>query len=74
VSGWADCYGTTTARLEHGRSFRTLRACEEIAAASGGILRLGLRTSAEERAVIERVATKIQKTHEAAARRVAGSL
>jgi hypothetical protein len=33
-----------------------------------------LRTSAEERAVIERVATKIQKTNEAAARRVAGSL
>jgi hypothetical protein len=30
--------------------------------------------SAEERAVIERVATEIQKTHEAAARRVAGSL
>ena len=26
VSGWAGCYGTTTARLEHGRSFRTLRA------------------------------------------------
>jgi hypothetical protein len=23
VSGWADCYATTTARLEHGRSFRT---------------------------------------------------
>jgi hypothetical protein len=49
-------------------------ACEEIAAASGGILGLGSRTSAEERAVIERVATEIQKTHEATARRVAGSL
>ena len=49
-------------------------ACEEIAAASGGILGLGSRTSAEERAVIERVATEIQRTHEAAARRVAGSL
>jgi hypothetical protein len=48
-------------------------ACEEIAAASGGILGLG-STSAEERTVIERVATEIQKTHEAAARRVAGSL
>jgi hypothetical protein len=31
-------------------------ACEEIAAASGGILGLGSRTSAEERAVIEPVA------------------
>ena len=49
-------------------------ACEEIAAASGGILGLGSRTSTEERAVIERVAAEIQKTHEAAARRVAGSL
>ncbi|HWC01666.1 MAG TPA: hypothetical protein VHF87_02750 [Methylomirabilota bacterium] len=49
-------------------------ACEEIAAASGGILGLGSRTSAEEREVIERVATEIQKTHGAAARRVAGSL
>jgi hypothetical protein len=49
-------------------------ACEEIAAAAGGILGLGSRTSAEERAVIERVATEIQRTHEAAARRVAGSL
>jgi hypothetical protein len=49
-------------------------ACEEIAAASGGILGLGSRTSTEERAVIERVAAEIQKTHETAARRVAGSL
>jgi hypothetical protein len=49
-------------------------ACEEIAVASGGILGLGSRTSAEERAVIERVATEIQKTHEPAARRVTGSL
>ena len=49
-------------------------ACEEIAAASGGILGLGSRTSTEERAVIERVAAEIQKTHEAAARRVAGLL
>ncbi len=49
-------------------------ACEEIAAASGGILGLGPRTSSEERAVIERVAAEIQKTHEATARRVAGSL
>jgi hypothetical protein len=49
-------------------------ACEAIAAASGGILGLGSRTSAEERAVIERVATEIQRTHEATARRVAGSL
>ena len=49
-------------------------ACEEIAAASGGILGLGSRTSPEERAVIERVAAEIQRTHEAAARRVAGSL
>jgi hypothetical protein len=49
-------------------------ACEEIAAVSGGIFGLGSRTSTEERAVIERVAAEIQKTHEAAARRVAGSL
>jgi hypothetical protein len=49
-------------------------ACEEIAAASGGILGLGARTSAEERAVIERVVAEIQKTHEATARLVAGSL
>jgi hypothetical protein len=49
-------------------------ACEEIAAASGGILGLGPRTSPEERAVIERVAAEIQKTHEATARRVAGAL
>ena len=51
-----------------------IAACEEIAAASGGILGLGTRTSAEERAVIERVAAEIQQTHEAAARRAAGSL
>jgi alkylhydroperoxidase family enzyme len=49
-------------------------ACEEIAAASGGILGIGSRTSAEEREVIKRVAAEIQKTHEGVARRVAGSL
>jgi hypothetical protein len=49
-------------------------ALEAVAAASGGILGLGARTSAEERAVIERVAAEIQKAHEAAARRAAGSL
>jgi hypothetical protein len=49
-------------------------ACEEIAAASGGIFGLGSKASAEERAAIERVAAEIQKAHAAAARRVSGSL
>jgi hypothetical protein len=49
-------------------------ACEEIAAASGGFLGLGSKASAEERAVIERVAAEIQKAHAAAARRVSGTL
>ena len=49
-------------------------ACEEIAAASGGIFGLGSKMSAEERAAIERVAAEIQKAHEAAARRVTGAL
>jgi hypothetical protein len=49
-------------------------ACENIAAASGGLFGLGAKTSAEERAVIERVAAEIQKAHETAARRVAEGL
>jgi len=48
-------------------------ACQKIASASGGILGLGA-ISAEEKAVIERVASEIQKAHQEAASRMAGSL
>ncbi len=48
-------------------------ACQKIASASGGILGLGA-ISAEEKVVIERVASEIQKAHQEAASRMAGSL
>jgi len=62
--------------LVNGRQMAVFVAARraESRAASGGILGLGARTSGEERAVIKRVATEIQKTHEAVARRLAGSL
>ena len=61
----------TSARSRRGTS---LRQCEEIAAASGGILGLGSRTSAAEREVLQRVVAEIQKTDQAAARSAARSL
>lgn len=62
-----------TAENREKSSHDLVAACEKIAAASGGVLGLA-SVSAEEKAVIERVASEIQKAHGEAARRVAGSV
>ena len=53
---------------------KLLDACQNIAAASGGILGLGSKVSREEKSVLERVAAEVEKAHAAAARRVADQL
>lgn len=44
--------------------------CEEVASASGGFLGIGGRVSAEERAVLERVAGELATQHQAATERL----
>jgi len=52
---------------DHGRLLDT---CQRIAAASGGFLGLGSKISAEEAAVMKRVASEIERAHADAAKRV----
>lgn len=47
-----------------------LRLSEEVAAASGGVLGIGRKVSAAERAVIERIAKDLSDKHRAAAARI----
>ncbi|NWG13416.1 MAG: hypothetical protein HXY20_07790 [Acidobacteria bacterium] len=53
---------------------RLVDACERIAAASGGILGLGSKISAEERAVLRRVTSMIEKAHAKAAAELSNTL
>jgi tellurite resistance protein len=61
------------AEFREATSHDLVAACERIASASGGILGMGA-VSAEEKAVIQRVAREIQKAHRDAAGRVSESL
>jgi DnaJ-domain-containing protein 1 len=65
-------YESTDARQE--TTDRLMEACEWIAAASGGFLGLGSKISAEEAAVMKRVASEIERAHAAAAKRVLGAM
>jgi hypothetical protein len=53
---------------------RLMEACERIAAASGGFLGLGSKISAEEAAVMKRVASEIERAHAEAAKKVLGAM
>jgi hypothetical protein len=53
---------------------RLIDACERIAAASGGFLGLGPKISAEEAAVMKRVASEIERAHAEAAKKVLGAM
>ena len=53
---------------------RLIDACERIAAASGGFLGLGSKISAEEAAVMKRVASEIERAHAEAAKKVLGAM
>jgi hypothetical protein len=59
---------STAAR--HTTTGKLLDACERIAAASGGFLGLGSKVSAEEAAVMRRVASEIERAHAEAAKKV----
>jgi hypothetical protein len=61
-----DARQTTTGKL--------LDACEQIAAASGGFLGLGSKVSAEEAAVMKRVASEIERAHAEAAKKVVAAM
>jgi hypothetical protein len=61
-----DARQTTTGKL--------LDACERIAAASGGFLGLGSKISAEEAAVMKRVASEIERAHAEAAKKVVAAV
>jgi len=53
---------------------KIITACEKIAAASGGFLGLGPKISSEEKAVLRRVVTEIERAHTEAAARVSSAL
>jgi hypothetical protein len=53
---------------------KLIDACERIAAASGGFLGFGSKISAEEAAVMRRVASEIERAHAEAAKKVLGAM
>jgi hypothetical protein len=53
---------------------RLVDAAQRVATASGGFLGLGSKTSAEEKAVLEKVAAAIEAAHGDSARRVLGGI
>jgi len=53
---------------------KLIDACERVAAASGGFLGLGSKTSAEEKAVLKRVAAAIEVAHADSTRRLLGDI
>jgi DnaJ-domain-containing protein 1 len=59
-------------REELGR--KLVDACQRVAAASGGFLGLGSKTSSEEKAVLQRVSEAIESAHADAAHQVLGHL
>jgi hypothetical protein len=65
-------FQSTGARQE--TTGRLMDACERIAAASGGFLGLGSKISAEEAAVMKRVASEIERAHAEAAKKVLGAM
>jgi len=65
-------YQSTDAR--QATTGKLIDACERIAAASGGFLGLGSKISAEEAAVMKRVASEIERAHAEAAKKVLGAM
>ena len=69
-----DLMGFQSAEARRETTGRLLDTCQRIAAASGGFLGLGSKISAEEAAVMKRVASEIERAHADAAKRVLGAM
>lgn len=69
-----DLMGFQSTDARQATTGRLMDVCERIAAASGGFLGLGSKISAEEAAVIKRVALEIERAHAEAAKKVLGAM